>query len=389
LKPEHYMRALAFLSVACLAIGMSTQSLAEGRVALVIGNSSYQYAPSLPNPANDAEAIALLLKGAGFDKVETHENLGVGDMRRVVRNFSDRTRDADIALIYYAGHGMEVGGANYLVPIDAALRRDIDVEDETVSLERLLQVMEPAKRRRLIILDAFRDNPFVKTMARTMASRAIRRGLARVEPATSNTLIAFAAKAGMTAADGERTHSPFTSALLKYLVAPGLDVRLAFGQVRDDVLRTTSNQQEPFVYGSLGGSIVTLASVSQDERIQPASDSDSAAARDYEAAAKVGSREAWGAFLVKYPTGFYADLARAQRAKLFAALPAKDPERPLTKNQPNTKPEKKKKASAGASGYSGDVCVMWRNKFANGEIHPQSDAANYIRPRCRPHGINL
>ena len=116
---------------------------------------------------------------------------------------------------------MEVGGVNYLVPVDATLRRDIDVEDETVSLDRLLQVMEPAKRLRLVILDACRDNPFVKSMTHTMASRAIGRGLARVEPTTSDTLVAVAAKAGLTAADGGETHSPFTAALLKYIVTPG------------------------------------------------------------------------------------------------------------------------------------------------------------------------
>src|SRR6202023_1711894 len=137
---------------------------------------------------------------------------------------------------YYAGHGIEVNGVKYLVPVDATLRRDIDVEDETVSLDRLLQVLEPAKRLRLIILDACRDNPFTKSMARTMASRSVGRGLARIEPTTSDTLIAFAAKAGFTAADGDGAHSPFTTALLKYLVTPGLDVRLAFGRVRDDVL---------------------------------------------------------------------------------------------------------------------------------------------------------
>jgi uncharacterized caspase-like protein len=112
---------------------------------------------------------------------------------------------------------MEVGGMNYLIPVDASLRRDIDVEDETVSLDRLLQVMERAKRLRLVILDACRDNPFARSMARTMSSRSIGRGLARVEPTTSDTLIAFAAKAGLTAVDGEGLHSPYTAALLKHL----------------------------------------------------------------------------------------------------------------------------------------------------------------------------
>jgi uncharacterized caspase-like protein len=302
--------ALAVVGLAC------TQARAEDRVALVIGNSAYQHVPNLTNPANDAGAITLLLKSAGFDIVETRANLGVNDMRRAVRDFSDKTRDAEIAVIYYAGHGMEVGGMNYLVPVDATLRRDIDVEDETVSLDRLLQVMEPAKRLRLVILDACRDNPFVKSMARTMASRTIGRGLARIEPTMSDTLIAFAAKAGLTAADGDKTHSPFTSALLKYLVTPGLDVRLALGRVRDDVMKTTANKQEPFVYGSLGGAVVTLASLSKEERMELPASADYIAARDYDSAAKIGTKQVWDAFLTKYPNGFYSDLARAQLARL-------------------------------------------------------------------------
>ena len=232
---------------------------AQKRVALVLGNSAYQSVPPLPNPAHDAEAIGHLFQSSGFNFVQVHRDLALGEMRRVIRDFSDQTRDADIAVIYFAGHGIEVGGTNYLVPVDAVLKKDIDVEDETVSLDRLLQVMESAKRLRLVILDACRDNPFAKSMARTLARRSVGRGLARVEPETADTLIAFAAKAGMYAIDGDGTNSPFTISLLKNLVTPGLDVRLALGRVRDEVLAATNHEQEPFVYGSLGGGVVSLA----------------------------------------------------------------------------------------------------------------------------------
>jgi uncharacterized caspase-like protein len=127
---------------------------AEKRVALVIGNSAYRNAPKLPNPVNDAAAVGLLLTSAGFDVVETRENLAVNEMRRTLRDFSDKVRDADVVVIFFAGHGIEVNGSNYLIPIDAALERDIDVEDETVSLDRILSVIEPVKRLRLVILDA-------------------------------------------------------------------------------------------------------------------------------------------------------------------------------------------------------------------------------------------
>jgi uncharacterized caspase-like protein len=375
------MRAFALLLAICLATATNAPCLADGRVALVIGNSTYQHVPSLPNPANDAQAIALLLKGAGFDSIETHENLGVSEMRRVVREFSDRTRDADIAMVYYAGHGMEAGGINYLVPIDATLRRDIDVEDETVSLDRLLQVMEPARRLRLVILDACRDNPFVKSMARTMASRSVGRGLARVEPAMSDTLIAFAAKAGSTAADGDRLHSPFTSALLKYLVTPGLDIRLALGQVRDEVMNQTSKKQEPFVYGSLGGAIITLASLSGQERIElPSVDADSAAARDYEATAKVATKAAWKSFLAKHSTGLYADLARAQLAKLDSAPATALPsgERANPDSAPAAAPPKgKAKIGSNGSAFSMSCCLSWYRR------HPEKLGGGTPQMACQ------
>src|SRR6202046_1976161 len=121
--------------------------------------------------------------------------------------------------------------------------------------------MEPAKQLRLVILDACRDNPFNQTMKRTIGARAVGRGLAKVEPESPNTLIAFAAKAGSTASDGEDSNSPFTTALIKYLPRPGLDLRKAFGFVRDDVLKATNSRQEPYVYGSLGGDDVALVQV--------------------------------------------------------------------------------------------------------------------------------
>ena len=124
-------------------------------------------------------------------------------MRRALREFGTKTRDADVAVIYYAGHGIELDGTNYLIPVDATLETDTDVYDETFALDRVLVAVEPAKQLRLVILDACRDNPFAKTMKRTVGSRAIGRGLAKVEPSSPNTMIAFAAKAGSTASDGD------------------------------------------------------------------------------------------------------------------------------------------------------------------------------------------
>ena len=307
-------RSLGLLLLGVLFLNFVEPARAEKRVALVIGVSAYQRVPRLPNPGHDAAAMGALFKKAGFDSVDEMRDLGIVELRRVVREFSDKAKDADIAVVYYAGHGMEVDGANYLIPADAKLVSDFDVEDEAISLDRVLRALEPAKRLRLVILDACRDNPFSRTMKRTVASRAVGRGLARVEPTTPNTLVAFATKAGAVADDGSGENSQYTSALVKYIVEPGVDVRVAFGRVRDEVLKRTSNRQEPFVYGSLGGD--QLALVSQPEK--PAQN-DADARIDYEYAAQLGTKDVWDSFLANHPAGFYTDLARAQRNRLAAA----------------------------------------------------------------------
>jgi len=206
------------------------------------------------------------------------------------------------------------------------LERDTDVYDEAFSLDRVLLAIEPAKQLRLVILDACRDNPFAKNMKRTVASRAIGQGLAKVEPTSPNMLIAYSAKAGSTALDGDAKNSPFTMALAKHLTTPGLDVRRAFGFVRDEVLKTTSYRQEPFVYGSLGGDDVPLVPVkAAASPANPQAD----IRRDYELAQQVGNKAALNAFLAQYPDGFYAELARSQLAKLAAKRRAwRRPRRP-------------------------------------------------------------
>ncbi len=297
-------------------------ALAEKRVALVLGNSAYQNVAPLANPVNDSTRIAATLKEAGFDVVDSRRDLSAIDTRRALRDFADRSRDADIAVVYYAGHGIEVDGGNYLIPVDAKLERDTDVYDEALSLDRILVAMEPAKKLRLVILDACRDNPFSRTMKRTVASRAIGQGLAKVEPTSPNVLIAYSAKAGSTAADGDGKNSPFTSALSHHLTKPGLDVRRAFGFVRDEVLKTTGNKQEPFVYGSLGGDDVPLVPApvrpAAAAPATPALSAQAEARRDYELALQIGNKSALNAFLAQYPDGFYASLAKLQLDKIAA-----------------------------------------------------------------------
>src|ERR1700687_3468308 len=302
-----------FLAAALLL--MSQPAWAVKRVALIVGNSTYKNATQLMNPVNDAAAVAAVLKSAGFDVVDTRLDLQVADMRHALRDFADQAREADIAVVYYAGHGIEIDGTNYLIPTDATLERDTDVYDEAFSLDRVLLAIEPAGQLRLVIVDACRNNPFAEAMKRTVGARAISRGLARIEPAMSNTLVAFAAKAGSTASDGNSKNSPYAIALAKYIATPGLDLRRVFGFVRDDVMKATGNRQEPFVYGSLGGEDVPL--VPAKATAVPANPQVDIR-RDYELAQQIGNKAALNAFLAQYPDGFYADLARSQLAKIAA-----------------------------------------------------------------------
>jgi uncharacterized caspase-like protein len=308
------MRAVGAVFLAVWSIWLFSQpAFAEKRVALVMGNSAYQNVNQLANPANDSEAMSAILKRAGFDVVELKRDLSVSEMRRALRDFSDSVRDADVAIVYFAGHGIEINGNNYLIPVDAVLERDIDAFDEAIPLDRILTVIEPAKQLRLVILDACRDNPFNKTMKRMIGSRAIGRGLAKVEPESPNTLIAFAAKAGSTASDGDSKNSPFTAALVKFLPRPGLDLRKAFGYARDDVLKATNNKQEPFIYGSLGGDDVALVpaldkTTAAKDATKPVEDTALELAF-WESIKNDKNPALFQAYLHRYPKGVFADIA--------------------------------------------------------------------------------
>ena len=231
---------------------------AAKRVALLIGNEKYEATSQLNNPANDVELMKASFEDAGFDAVTTVHDLDRASMVRALRDFEDAATGAEVAIIYYSGHGMEMNGQNFLLPVDVALKSDKDVEDEAVPLDRVQRSLEGATRLKLVILDACRNNPFEQSMTRSISTRAVSRGLARVEPESADLLVAFASKAGTVAMDGEGKNSPFATALSKYLTEPGVDVRIALGKVRDEVVAATNRGQEPFVYGSLGGAQIFL-----------------------------------------------------------------------------------------------------------------------------------
>ena len=242
---------------AVLLVMLAGPASASQRVALVIGNATYAHVPALSNPLNDASDIGAALGRLGFS-VTRLDNAGYAALRRGLLEFQRAASASEMAVVFYAGHGIEVDRRNFLVPVDARLASDQDVEFEAVPLGLVSRAVERASGLRLMILDACRENPFAVNMQRAGATRSIGRGFARVEP-SGETLVAYAAKEGTVASDGTGRNSPYSEALLAHLEEPGLEVGLMFRKVRDAVLASTGGRQEPFVYGSLSSRGVYLA----------------------------------------------------------------------------------------------------------------------------------
>jgi formylglycine-generating enzyme required for sulfatase activity len=227
----------------------------DKRVALVIGISKYQSAPSLANPDNDARRVAEALRHLNFEVEESYD-ADYRTLSRTLRAFGLRAQDADAALIFYAGHGVQVDHENFLLPADAKLEREHDLVYEALSLDLFLGEVSQAKRVGILLLDACRNNPFVDRMSRgfSIAGRAtsVQKGLARVDRVPRNTIVVMATRADEIAEDGGGDNSPFTQALLAHFQIPGLELSLFFRSVRDTVLKATKDRQEPYVFSSLG-----------------------------------------------------------------------------------------------------------------------------------------
>lgn len=222
------------------------------RVALVIGMSKYQSVPPLDNPDNDAKGVAESLKEIGFNSVTLLLDANRSQLTKALRDFQDLADKSDWAVVFYAGHGIELNGQNYLIPVDAQLATDRDADDEAVPLARIMDRIHKARKLQLVILDACRNNPFQVAMRRADGTRGIDhpRGLARVEPDTPNELVVYAAKDGEVAADGNSNHSPFSASLIARLKERGVEVTQMFRNVTRDVYDATKKSQRPFVYGS-------------------------------------------------------------------------------------------------------------------------------------------
>ena len=223
---------------------------AEKRVALIIGNSAYQHTAQLKNPSNDASDMAEKLKQLGFEVIDGTD-LSKAEMERRIRTFAARLDDADVGLFFYAGHGFQVDGKNFLAPIDASLKSDADVDFEAIELDLVLKQMERNARVSIVFLDACRDNPLASNLAQSR-SLQLGRGLAQVEKAVGM-MIAFSTQPGNVALDGEGRNSPFTHALLTHIDQQGTTINDLMVEVRKDVLAETGGKQVPWENSSLTG----------------------------------------------------------------------------------------------------------------------------------------
>ena len=318
--------------------GALPAALAAGRVALVVGNGTYAAIGALPNPGNDAADMASALGRLGFD-VTTVRDADLAGMNESLRLFARESAGADVAVVFYAGHGLEVDGVNYLVPVDARLERDTDVSYEALALDRVLQATSGAALR-VVILDACRNNPLARSMQRTGAARSVSRGsFGELDEALlgEETLVAYAAAAGTTAADGDGRNSPYTTALLSYLEQP-LELSALFRRVRAQVLEATDGEQRPHEYGSLlgehylggasGPGTVTVAEGlsatvrAQQENLFWQSIVNSTNAGDYEA------------YLRQFPAGTFRALATNRLAALRSATGDPPASRPAADRPP-------------------------------------------------------
>lgn len=311
-----------FVMLLLLASTASAQS--QRRVALVIGNGAYQHAGALRNPPNDARRMAEVLRSAGFEVI-LGINLSRQAMEGHLREFGDRLEGGQLGLFFYAGHGMQVGGENYLLPVDATLRRERDLAFETIPLSQVLRSMETAAPTNLLFLDACRDNPLTRSFAASMGARstAVGRGLAQVQSGVG-TLVAYATAPNSVAEDGVgATNSPFTAALAQHLTTPGLEVGLALRRVREAVLTATAGRQVPWDHSSLTGEVVIVpAAAAAPSPIAPPQPTAPPAAT-IEVAFWQSIQESrnvadFDEYLRRFPQGTFAGLARNRIAALRA-----------------------------------------------------------------------
>ena len=326
------MRGFLILFLMLAAISTSGQARAEKRIALVIGNGAYQNTAPLNNPSNDANDISAVLQRLGFDVTEGRD-LDKRAMERLIREFGVKLAGADVALFFYAGHGLQVGGQNYLVPTDAKLASEADIDFEGLALSLVMRQMEREAKTSLVLLDACRDNPLARNLARAMGSTRtsqVGQGLAEVRTGVG-TLIAFSTQPGYVALDGAGRNSPYAEALLRHLEVPGSDVSGVLVEVRNDVLKATGGKQVPWEHTSLtgqvylkGGPAPTAATGEPAVRLPAPRGPDPELEIAFWNSVKDSKSPAViEAYLERYPNGTFAGLAKVMVAQL-KGLPAKE-----------------------------------------------------------------
>ena len=263
------------LIVCLFALVAPAVAHAADRVALVVGMGNYETVVKLDNTTRDALGISDTLKGIGFE-VTTLVDVPAETLRRALDDFAFRAETAELALIYFAGHGVEVQGENFLIPVDVRVTSNRDIQRQSVSLKEMLAAVDGARKMRIVILDSCRDNPFGDLIdatdtraqvAQAVATRSAGRGGLAPPAPDRGTLVAFAARDGEKALDGSGANSPFAEALMANLPRKGLEISLMFRQIRDDVLQATGNLQEPHTYGSLSGTPFYLAGADGESTI--------------------------------------------------------------------------------------------------------------------------
>jgi hypothetical protein len=322
------------LVAAVLGSSMSVAAHAQSaaRIALIVGNSDYQNAPRLANPVNDATDVAAAFTRLGFS-VQLVKNGTFDVMRRGLLAFAQQAQAADIAVVYFAGHGMEIRDENWLIPVDAELRMDFSASQEAVSLGSIIPIASRARKLGLVILDACRENPFSRQIQMSQPGRALpSRGFAPVEPHGS-VLVAFAAKHGTTADDGSGRNSPFTRALLHHLETPGLEINYLFRNIHDEVTSATQQRQEPYIYGTLSKDPIYLVERPTPATAAPAGND---AAHAWDSVKDTRNPALLEAFVKHYGDSFYADLARSRLVEIRPAETASAAPPPPEKAAPRT-----------------------------------------------------
>ena len=315
---------IAALSIAGLLVS-ATVAKADKRVAFVVGNGAYKNVAALPNPAIDAKSMATVLRNVGFDVVEG-TNLTRDKMTERLLEFGKKAEGADVALFFYAGHGIAINGTNYLLPVDADIKSEMDVKlGSAINIDLTLEQTMADAKVKLVFLDACRDNPFASRIKSNNATRSlsVQSGLAEMKSG-EGTLIAFATGPGQTALDGqEGTNSPFTRALMANITAPGVEIQQAMTKVRAQVNEETSKNQLPWGHTNLIGSVylnpAPAAGASADAPNTPAVTAGAASEVELEfwrSIKESNKPEELNAYLTNYPNGTFKPLALARIAEL-------------------------------------------------------------------------